>query len=226
MPRGRVTAIGGYMPPPPSGSSLAAQGLGPTVSSPLFDFKYGSILSWPSPTPALGPPNQVMGYSAAHDYHGQETHEWSQRAYSKGPLNSSPGGMIMLNLGMYEPTVDHKGRPILVPVIIFLLFNLPIELILFFSKFSRHLKFIPLFWTLILLIGSSKNYSSLFGHSVVSHLTSIRWFCVKRPKEDGKKSRLIIRDHWRILAIAFSNPRRRSQTQLPFSMRGHLRCSD
>lgn len=133
MPRGRVTAIGGLgstMPPPPPRSSSATQGPGPTVSSPLFDFtgnklEYGAIFSRPSSTPApAGPPSQVMGYSAAHSYHSQQTHEWSQRAY-KGIFNSSsgPGGIVTLNLGVYEPTVNPKGRPILVQVMIFYLFN-------------------------------------------------------------------------------------------------------
>ena len=107
MPRGRVTAIGGFMYPPsgPPRSSLVAQG--PSVSSPLFDF--GSSHRAPAPGP------QVMGYSAAHSYHTQQTHEWSQRAY-KGILNSTPGGIVTLNLGVYEPIVDPKGRPILVQV--------------------------------------------------------------------------------------------------------------
>jgi hypothetical protein len=129
MPRGRVTAIGGSMPPPPPRSSVAARGPGPTVSSPLFDFtmtgnqhhwpQHGTIISRSSSTPVP----QVMGYSAAHSYHGQQTHEWSQRAY-KGILNSpGPGGIVTLNLGVYEPIVDPKGRPILVQVMIFLLSN-------------------------------------------------------------------------------------------------------
>ena len=109
MPCGRVTAIGGSMHPPPGPprSSLVAQG--PSVSSPLFNF--GS----PHLAPAPGP--QVMGYSAAHSYHTQQTHKWSQRAYKGiGVLNSTPGGIVTLNLGVYEPIVDPKGRPILVQV--------------------------------------------------------------------------------------------------------------
>ncbi|KAF8957943.1 hypothetical protein BDZ97DRAFT_2061944 [Flammula alnicola] len=108
MPRGRVTAIGGSMPPPPLRSSSAAPG--PIVSSPLFDFnQHAAIVSRSSSVPAP----QVMGYSAAHTYHAQQTHEWSQRAY-KGILNSMPGGIVTLNLGVYEPIVDAKGRPVLV----------------------------------------------------------------------------------------------------------------
>lgn len=124
MPRGRVTAIGGStsMPPPqgplPRSSSVAR---GPTVSSPLFDFnQHGTFISQSKSLSSPAP--QVMGYSAAHHHHSQQTHEWSQRAY-KGVLNSTPGGIVTLNLGVYEPIVDPKGRPILVQVIIFLLFN-------------------------------------------------------------------------------------------------------
>jgi hypothetical protein len=122
MPRGRVTAIGGStsmpLPPPPRSSSVAQ---GPTVSSPLFDFnQHSSIISRSSSAPA--PQIMPVGYSAAHAYHSQQTHEWSQRAY-KGILNSTPGGIVTLNLGVYEPIVDPKGRPILVQVIIFLLFD-------------------------------------------------------------------------------------------------------
>lgn len=69
------------------------------------------------------PVNKIMGYLAAHYYHSQQIHDWSQQAY-KGILNSSlsprPGGIVMLNLGMYEPMVDPKGHPILVHVMIFL----------------------------------------------------------------------------------------------------------
>jgi hypothetical protein len=120
MPRGRVTAIGGSMHPPLPRSSSVAQG--PTVSSPVFDFnQHGSIVSRSSSAPLAAP--QIMGYSAAHAYHSQQTHEWSQRAY-KGILNSTPGGIVTLNLGVYEPTVDPKGRPILVQVMIFLIFDL------------------------------------------------------------------------------------------------------
>jgi hypothetical protein len=131
MPRGRVTAIGGSMPPPPPprfGSGSVARG--PFVSSPLFDFgnQHGtgtashgvaprSFSSFPAPAAP-----QVIGYSAAHSYHSQQTHEWSQRAY-KGILNSSPGGIITINLGVYEPTVDAKGRPTLVQVMIFYYLN-------------------------------------------------------------------------------------------------------
>ena len=136
MPRGRVTAIGGLgsMPPPlpGSGSAATSRGPGPTVSSPLFEFpgnKYGNFFSQSSSATgslsAPAPPSQVMGYSAAHSYHSQQTHEWSQRAY-RGIMNSTtsgPGGIVTLNLGVYEPTVDPKGRPILVQVITFLLFN-------------------------------------------------------------------------------------------------------
>ena len=115
MPHGRVTAIGGSMHPPPP------RGPGPTISSPLFDFNQHSNAvsrSFSAPTP------QVMGYSAAHSYHSQQTHEWSQRAY-KGIFKPSlgPGGIVTLNLGVYEPTVDPKGRPILVQVLILLLFD-------------------------------------------------------------------------------------------------------
>ena len=76
MPRSCVTAIGGSMAPPlDPRSSSAARGL--TVSSPLFDFnRHGTIVSQSSPAPLAAP--QVMGYSGAHSYHGQQTHEWSQ----------------------------------------------------------------------------------------------------------------------------------------------------
>jgi hypothetical protein len=118
MPRGRVTAIGGSMAPPPPRAAR-----GPTVSSLLFDFNQNDTIVSRS---FSGPAPHVMGYSAAHSYHGQQTHEWSQRAY-KGILNSSlgTGGIVTLNLGVYEPTVDPKGRPILVQVkmLIFKLFN-------------------------------------------------------------------------------------------------------
>ena len=77
------------------------------------------MVSQSSPAPAL----QVMGYLAAHSYHSQQTHEWSQRAYKGILTNSMPGGIVTLNLGVYEPIVDPKGHPILVQVMIFLLFN-------------------------------------------------------------------------------------------------------
>jgi hypothetical protein len=97
----------------------------------------------------------------------------------------------------------------------------------FFSKFLRLLKSILLFWTSILFVRSRKNYSHLFRHFVVlSLLTSIPWFCVKQPKENGRKSRLRRRDPWCILATASSNLRRRSLTPLQFSMRAHLKCLD
>ena len=115
MPRGRVTAIGGSNMQPPS---LAARG--PTISSPLFDFnQHGTIVSRSSSASARTAP-QVMGYSAAHSYHSQQTHEWSQRAYKGLLTNSTPGGIVTLNLGVYEPIVDPKGRPILVQVILFM----------------------------------------------------------------------------------------------------------
>ena len=222
------------MPPPPPRSSSAIH-LGPTVSSPLFDVtgnQHGSqaMVSRSQPFSAPAHQAQVMGYSAAHSYHSQQTHEWSQRAY-KGILNSpSPGGIVTLNLGVYEPTVDPKGRPILVQVIILLIFIYSIKFIfyfLFFSQFSRLWKFIPLFWTSILFMISRKNYSNLLGPSVAkSHLTSIQWFCVKQPKENGKKYRLTSRDLWCILVIAFSNLRKRSRIQLQFSMPAHRSCLD
>jgi hypothetical protein len=123
MPRGRVTAIGGSLLPQASRSSSAASLRlgGPTVSSPLFDFtgnQHGTIIS-PFSRSSTAPVPQVMGYSAAHSFHNQHTHEWSQRAY-KGILNApGPGGIVTLNLGVYEPIVDPKGRPILVQVMIF-----------------------------------------------------------------------------------------------------------
>jgi hypothetical protein len=106
------------MPPPAPRSSLVTQGQ--TVSSPLFDFnQYGTFLSQSSSGPELAPHVMARGYSPAHPHHGQHTHDWSQRAY-KGILNSTPGGIVTLNLGVYEPIVDPKGRPILVQVMIFL----------------------------------------------------------------------------------------------------------
>ena len=68
--------------------------------------QHGNIVSWSSSAPVLP---QFMGYSAAHSYHNQQTHEWSQQAY-KAILNSPrPGGIVTLNLGVYEPIVDPKG---------------------------------------------------------------------------------------------------------------------
>jgi hypothetical protein len=147
MQRGRVTAIGrsssSTMPPPlpPKSShgpdsSLAARLGGPSVPSPLFDFagnQHGTFISRSSSTPVP----QVMDYSAAHSYHSQQTHEWSQRAY-KGILNApgGPGGIVTLNLGVYEPTVDPKGRPILVQVMMFFLFNLLVELMFIQQNFE------------------------------------------------------------------------------------------
>ena len=134
---------------------------------------------------------------------------------------------MTLNLGVYEPIVDPKGCPILVQVTIFYYLHLTIKLI-FFSKFLRLWKFIPLFWTLILFVKSSKSYLNLFEYSVVpSHLTSIQWFFVKQVKESGKKSRLTCRDLWSILVTDFSSLQRRSMTQLQFSMQAApLRCLD
>jgi hypothetical protein len=60
----------------------------------------------------------LKSYSATHSYHSQQTHEWSQRAYKGLLTNSTPGGIVTLNLGVYEPIVDPKGRPILVQVIL------------------------------------------------------------------------------------------------------------
>jgi len=98
------------MLPPPvfSRSTLAAPG--PIVSAPLFDYaQHAHSSSSTVPTP------QISGYSAAHAYHGQQTHEWSHRAY-RGILNATPGGTVLLNLSVYEPFVDNKGHAVIVPV--------------------------------------------------------------------------------------------------------------
>lgn len=106
MPRGRVTS----MPPPMLPYMQSPAVPGPTVSAPLFDFRnQSSVSSSHHRQPA------AIGYSPAHIHHAQQTTEWSQRAY-KGMFNSTPGGMLSLNLETYEPYIDLKGRPVLVTV--------------------------------------------------------------------------------------------------------------
>jgi hypothetical protein len=106
MPRGRVTSM-----PPPMLPYMSPAVPGPTVSAPLFDFRnHSSVSSSHHRQPAA-----TSGYSPAHIHHAQQTTEWSQRAY-RGMFNSSPGGMLSLNLEVYEPYIDLKSHPVLVTV--------------------------------------------------------------------------------------------------------------
>jgi hypothetical protein len=109
MPRGRVTSM-----PPPMLPYLNLAGPGPNVSAPLFDFRnHSSVSSGHHGKPA------AIGYSPAHIHHAHQTTEWSQRAY-RGMFNSTPGGMLSLNLEVYEPYIDPKSRPVLVTVRLYL----------------------------------------------------------------------------------------------------------
>jgi hypothetical protein len=72
----------------------------------------------PAPGPKVSemryPSQTVMGYSASHSQHANQTSAWSNRAY-KG-LTASQIGTVKINLYVYEPTCNAKGQPIIVHV--------------------------------------------------------------------------------------------------------------
>ncbi|EDQ99255.1 uncharacterized protein LACBIDRAFT_335167 [Laccaria bicolor S238N-H82] len=76
----------------------------------------GRVTAIPAPSPKVSdmcyPSQTIMGYSANHSQHANQTSAWSSRAY-KG-LTASQIGQVKINLYVYEPTCNAKGQPIII----------------------------------------------------------------------------------------------------------------